>query len=331
MQRKFVPSNQTRGLRQVTSFPITADNQQFTIDLPRGPHLEYCAVRVVGSITNTVAWAGGQRSFGAYHYLRNAQWMLNSNVTLDSRSGTQIALGYFTRRMIPGMSAPATAAAPTTFEATFFLDRCVQDMKRPKDSYLKTDVGVSNNQLRLQFGALADMFQAGAGAATYTSVTASVYVQDYQEDRDAKGDTPMPLFLSKWTGQRVSLPNAGALQQVRLNTGNRLRAIGLIALNSTSLEPSSAVLTRVAVRRAGDQRVAMNAGDLRTMNASQYGAAQFGGTYIIDFANPGSGMGALYSEFWPIPSSADTYLELDTATAGAFDLVTVEGVDLVRA
>lgn len=327
-QRRFIPSNQTRGLRQVQSGVLTADNQQVTLDLPRGPHLEGAILRVGGTINNTVAFTA-VRNLAPYQYLRNVQWVINSNVTLDSVSGTQLFQSYFTRRNFPPSTSPAAAGVGAqSFAATFALDRVIMDMMRPKDSILKTDVGMANNQLRIQFGALADMY-TGAGTATYTAVTWSVFVQDYQEAPTAGGDTPAPTWYAKRTGTRITLPSAGAGQLIKLNTGNRLRAISVRALNSTTGEPDINLISRLGLIRAGDTRVDMAVPDLLVKNAMDYGVAPSAGQAIIDLANPGS-LGVRYSEFWPIPSSADTFLRVDTTGATILDYLVLEGVDLVR-
>jgi len=329
MMRKFITPNQTRGLRQIQSVPISADNQQLNFDLPRGPHLEYAALRVGGTINVGTLFAGGARNAAPYLYLRNLQWVINSNVTLDAVSGIQIAAGYFTRRLAPAVTTPLAAAGATSFEATYFLDRTLMDMMRPKDSYLKTDVGMSNNQLRVQLGALADMYGAGAGAATYTAVSASLFVSDYQEARDDAGNTPAPSYYVKRTGQRVALPASGSGQQIKLSTGNRLRAISIRVLNASTLEPDVSLLTRVGLRRAGDTRVDMLTTDMLRINGASYGVPNLTGQVIVDLANPGS-LGVKYSEFWPIPSSADTFLIVDTSAACVLDLMILEGVDLTK-
>jgi hypothetical protein len=328
MQRKFIASNQTRGFRVVNNIAITQDNQQATIDLPRGPHIESCMVRVGGTINNGTAWAGGARSIAPYRFMRRLEWMLNSNVTLDSVSGTQLAQTYITRRKAPPTTVAAAGAGPTTFEASFILDRALMDMMRPKDSLLKTDVGVSNNQLKLQFGALADMFGAGAGAATYTNVSAEIAVVDYQEARDQAGNTPAPAYYVKRNGLNTALSSAGTGQQIKLNTGNRLRLVSMRVLNATTQEPDATLLQRVRVQRAGDTRMDFSAATLQRLNAANYGVDLVPGQFIVDFANPGC-MGVRYSEFWPIPSSADTFLLVDTSGPCILEITTLEGVDLV--
>lgn len=328
--RKFIPSNQTRGFRQVSQLPVTSDNTQFLVDIPRGPHIEALMIRVFGTIEVTVQFAGGVRNLAPYYMLRNLQWVINSNVTLDSLSGMQARQLMFTRRNVPTETSPlATVGAGRTFDATVVLDRALMDMMRPKDSLLKTDVGMSNNQLRLQLGALADMYGAGAGAASYTSVTCSVGIIDYQEARDDKGNTPSPLWYPKRNGSVVNLIS-GNQQQVKLNTGNRLRALSFRILDPTTREPLTTALSRVRVKRAGDTRVDVAASDILAQQSANYGVAPMSGQYIIDFADPGT-LGVRYSEFWPIPSSADTFLEVDTTAACIMELATLEGVDLVAA
>lgn len=331
MARKFISSNQTRGLRQIGTYQVTQDNQQILVDLPRGPHIETAVIRVSGTATITVAGTA-VRNAAAALYLRRVDWVINSNVTLDSLSGSQVTqLMGLTRRQLPTNLNPAgfgISAQP--FEATFILDRALMDMVRPKDSMLKTDVGVSNNQLRIQMGALTDMF-TGTPTITYAAgVTVTVFVVDYQEMRDADGNTPSPSWYVKRNGLQQAFSAAGNGQQLKLNTGNRLRAVSVRVLDATTREPNSALMTRVRLQRAGDTRVDMLVNDLIRENQAQYGVALMTGQVVIDLANPGYLSGVRYSEFWPIPSSADTFLLIDTSAAALLDVATLEGVDLVN-
>ena len=324
---RFIGSNQTRGLRQVATFPVTQDLQQLAVDLPRGPHIESVIVRVSGSANITAAFTT-VRNAAAYLFMRRADWVLNSNVTLDSVSGAQIAQSYITRRTLPPITNPAgVGISVQPFDVSFVLDRCVMDMMRPKDSMLKTDVGVSNNQLRLQLGALADMF-TGAGVATYVGVTVSVSVVDYQEAKDDKGNTPSPLWYAKRNGNFVNLSGAGNGQQIKLTTGNRLRYVSMRVLDAVTREPNIALLSRIRVQRAGDTRIDMSVPDLLRLNTMNYGSTLMTGQVVCDFANSGQ-LGVRYSEFWPIPTSADTFLLVDTTAACIVETSTMEGVDLV--
>jgi len=322
----LIRSNQTRGMRVVKTINITQDNQLETVDLPRGPHIEYVAVRVQGTINITTTYTA-VRSAAAYLFLGRADWTLNSNVTLDSVTGGQLAQSYVTRRSLPPAVNPAGfGIGAQSFSATFMFDRALMDMKRPKDSMLKTDIGVSNNQLRLSFGKLSDMF-TGAGVATYTAVTATVIVGDYQEAHDSNGNTPQPSYYIKRNGQRIALPTSGSNQQVKINTGNRLRLISVRVLDGTTFEPNAALMTRLRVIRAGDTRVDITVPELQSLNSCQYGYSLLGGQVLYDFANAGQLSGVMYSEFWPIPSSADTFLSVDTTASCVLEIVTIEGVD----
>ena len=328
MANKLIRSNQTRGIRLIRTINITQDNQQETVDLPRGPHIEWCMVRIAGSANITTAFTGTRTNASAL-FLSRADWILNSNVTLDSVSGAQIFQDYFTRRNLPTVLYPAGfGISVQPFEITYILDRALMDMRRPKDSMLKTDVGVSNNQLRLQFGKLSDMF-LGAGVASYTAVTATVTIGDYQEAKDDSGDTPQPLYYIKRNGSRVPIPLAGNGQQVKINTGNRLRSISIRVLDGVTFEPASALATRFRVQRAGDTRVDCTTLELQRFNASNYGPLLMPGQVVIDFANAGQLSGVMYSEFWPIPSSADTFLLVDTTASCVLEISTIEGVDFV--
>lgn len=325
---KQIRSNQTRGFRLVYSKPVTADNFQDTIDIPRGPHIESVLLRYSGTFAITVAYTT-VRNIAAYRLLKFANFVLNSNVTMDSVSGPQLAALYVTRRQFPTLTNPSgvAIAGGYSFDASFIFDRALMDMMRPKDSMLKTDVGVANLSLRVQLGALSDMF-TGAGTATYTACTLTMSVVDYQEQKAADGSTPSPLYYVKRNGQQVSIAGASTGQQIKLNTGNRLRIVSVRSLNPTTNEPDITLITRFGLKRAGDQRVDVPVTDLARLNSTTYGAAMLTGQVLWDFANTGQLPGCKYSEFWPIPSSADTFLVLDTSAAVLLDIATLEGVDL---
>lgn len=328
-KNQFIPSNQTRGMRLVNSTLINQDNQQVNIDLPRGPHIESCIVRVAGSFAIGTLFAGGVRNGAAYKFLKSGQWVLNSNVTMDSVSGIQLAQTYVTRRNIPLLSNPAAATVGAqSFDVSFIFDRALMDMMRSKDSMLKTDTGVSNNQMRLQLGALSDMFGFGAGAATYTNVVCTTTILDYQEQKGANGDTPKPAFYIKRNGSTTTLASAGAGQQIKINTGNRLRSVSFIVRDATTGEPNPALISRVRIARAGDTRIDTLSTELQRLNQAAYGQALLTGQFVWDFAYTGQLAGVRYSEFWPIPSSADTYLYLDVVGPCIIDMATIEGVDL---
>ena len=331
MAAKTIRSNQTRGLRLVKAAPIQVDNFQDTVDIPRGPAVEFVELRISGTFAITVAFTT-VRNIAAYRFLKRADFVLNSNVTLDSVSGPQLAQLYVTRRTYPPVTNPAgvAIAGGYSFDAVFIFDRAIMDMMRPKDSMLKTDVGVANLQLRLQFGALSDLF-TGAGTATYTAVTYSVSVGDYQEQKAADGSTPSPSFYAKRNGFTVPIAGASNGNLVKLNTGNRVRIVSLRVLDGVTFEPNIALVTRFGIKRAGDQRVDIPAAELNRLNVATYGAgagALLAGQLLYDFANVGQLVGCRYSEFWPIPSSADTFAVIDTTGATLLEFATLEGVDL---
>lgn len=326
MERRIIPSNQVRGMRQIASFPITQDNLQQTVDLPRGPHIESVQLRVSGSANITTLFTT-VRNIATYRFLRRADWVINSNVTLDSVSGPQLVQQYVMRRNAPILVNPLSAAVSLQpFDATFIFDRSMPDGVRPKDSYLQTDFGMSNNQLRLQFGALSDMF-IGSGVASYSGVSASVSVTDYQEQQDKNGMTPSPGWYGKRNGSVSAFSAAANGQQIKVSTGNRLRFVSLRVLDAVTQEPNPALLSRIKLSRAGDTRVDMAAIDVLRGNQANYGQSLLAGQYIIDLAYNGAMSGVRYSEFWPIPNSADTFLFVDTTSACIVEVSTFEGVD----
>jgi hypothetical protein len=326
---KMIPSNQVRGFRRVGTFPVTADGQVLQIDLPRGPHIEAAMLRVSGSINITVAYST-VLELAPTQLFRRIDWVVNGNVTLDSLTGLMAYINPFRRQLTTLTPPSAATVGARTVDGVVFLDRAMLDGARFKDSLLKTDYGVTTNQLRVQMGNLSDMF-TGAGTAVYTSLNVEVWVCDYQEARDPQGNTPSPLYYLKRSQQDYSLATSNANFQIRLSTGNRLRAIvARVADSGVGVTSLSGVINNVRLARGGDTRVDTPAIIQRYMNQTAYGIALPNGVFVVDLANEGQLNGARYSEFWPIPSTADTYLTLDvTGAAGRnLQLYTLEGVDL---
>lgn len=324
-----IQSNQVRGYRRVAVLPITADNQVLQVDLPRGPHIEAAMLRVSGTFSVTTLYTT-VLELAPTQLFRRIDWLVNGNVTLDSISGLMAYINPF-RRQLTTLTPPASAAVGAkTIDGVVFLDRAMLDGARAKDSLLKTDFGVTTNQLRIQMGALSDMF-TGAGVSTYTAINVEVWVCDYQEARDKDGNTPSPLYYLKRSQQDYSLTASNANFQIRLSTGNRLRAIvARVADSGVGVTSLAGVINSVRLTRGGDTRVDAPAIVQRYLNQAAYGIALPNGVFIVDLANEGQLNGARYSEFWPIPSTADTYLTLDAVGAAGrnLSLYTLEGVDL---
>lgn len=330
MNGKKISSNQVRGFRRVALVPLTADGQVIQVDLPRGPAIEAVMVRLSGTFNVTTLYTA-VLELAPLQLVQRVDWLINGNVTLDSISGLMAYINPFRRQLAP-LTPPATAAVGLkTVDGVFFLDRALMDGARPKDSLLKTDFGVTTNQLRIQLGTLSSMF-TGAGVSAYTgSLQLEVWVCDYQEARDANGNTPSPLYYLKRSEQSYPITANNANFQIRLSTGNRLRAItARVADAGTGVVALGGAVGSIRLARGGDTRVDTPAIVQQFMNRTAYGIAIPNGTFIIDLANEGQLNGARYSEFWPIPSTADTYLTLDVVTAAnrVLTLATFEGVDL---
>jgi len=331
MKSGRIGSNQVRGWRRVQQVALTADNQTFQVDLPRGPAIEESMIIVDGTINVSVAFTT-VRGLAPSHYLRRVDWRLNGNITLDALSGVGAYLASgITSRNIDGLTAPASAGTGAkTIRGIWRLPRIFQDMFRPKDSVLKTDENVTTNQLVIQWGQLADFF-TGAGTATYTALTMYVMIRDYQEEADNKGFTPRPLYYWKRSEQILAFAATGNNQPFRVNTGNRLRL--LLCRFETAGEGADNIITGARILRSGDTRMDLPQPvwqeESRLSGFNFIGAMSgFPGIYVADFGNPGM-MGARYSECWPVPSNADVQMLFDVATAStAVRIVTIEGVDL---
>lgn len=334
MKSGRVPSNQVRGFRRVQQVTLTQDNQQFQFDLPRGAAIEEMAVTIDGTFNVTTLYTS-VRQVAPTQLIRRLDWRLNGNITLDSISGLGAYICHAAIQRIGDVLTPPGSAAVglKTIRATMRLPRILVDMFRPKDSVLKTDENVTANQIQIQLGALSDMF-VGAGVSAYTgTLTLSVWIRDYQEQADDKGQTPRPIYYWKRSEQIINFSAAGNNITTRVNTGNRLRLILLRFENAG--EGANNILSIARLLRGGDTRIDLTQVQLqeqaRSISASFSSAnADFTGVVGIDFANPGM-FGARYSECWPVPSNADVQLSTDILVAATtMRMITLEGVDLQR-
>jgi hypothetical protein len=332
MKQGRIPSNQVRGFRMVDQRTLTADNQQFVIDLPRGPAIERVVMDIRGTINNSVAWTA-VRTLAPLHLFKRIDWVLNGNITLHSASGigTYLANGLL-NRAYPKLVPPAGAGTGAqTIGATIFLDRISPDMVRPKDAVLKTDEGVTQNQLRVTMGAIGD-FYTGSGTSAYTTVTVTTYTQDYQEAPDQTGRTPDPLYYLKFSEQQVVYSATGTNQITRISTGNRLRALAI--RQEISGDGSDSNISFVRLIRGGDTRISVPVNVLQSLNeVAQLAAPSIrpAGAYYLDLGNPGM-WAARYSEMWPLPSNADVQMISDVAVAPVtLRIMQIEGIDLQRA
>jgi hypothetical protein len=340
MKKGRIPSNQIRGYRKVFTAPITADNQSFQIDLPRGPALEGAFVVCQGSVT---IGAGGTavRVDAASKLVQRVDWVLNGNITLDSATGYglhQIDTGI-NHGETPGLNPSGFAASTYPVQSVIPLFRVFSDMARPKDSVLKTDANITTNQLRVQMASIQNMFIGTLASAVYVAgFTINVYVVDYQETPDANGNTPVPLYYWKKTEQLLSLQSTGTGLPFRINTGNRLRAVILIPQDNINSEPTTfgTTVSRVRIVRSGDTRYDLDANGFSVISGYANASSQIGQTadtsnanIVIDFANSCSLFRTTkYAECWPVPSNSDVQLQLDVASIGSCRMLTIEGVDL---
>jgi hypothetical protein len=338
MKQGRIPSNQVRGYRKIFTAPVTQDNQQFQVDLPRGAATESALVVVDAKLINITVGFASIRDGAAAKYVNRVDWVLNGNITLDSITGYGAFLidKFFGHGLTPNTNPASFNVSTPNFRAVIPLHRIAHDFTRPKDSVLKTDENVTTNQLRVQLGALSNLF-VGAGTANYAGATVNfhVYVADYQEAPDANGRTPVPLYYWKRTEQLLSIASIGTGIPFRVNTGNRLRGLILMPQDSVNSEPSTGVLSRARIVRSGDMRVDLDLPGFQPVTtyanptAYQTSDSTLQAPMVLDFANPlGLTKVSRYSECWPVPSNADVQLQVDSAALGTIRMLTVEGVDL---
>ena len=131
MKAGQIPSNQVRGWRRVFQVTLTADNQTYQVDLPRGPGLEQAMIVLDGTIYaiggttigldklvldgtfNVTTLYTAVRGLSPLQLLRRVDWRLNGNITLDSLSG----IGAFMANALTsgrGGDAPLAPASAAT-------------------------------------------------------------------------------------------------------------------------------------------------------------------------------------------------------------------------
>jgi hypothetical protein len=310
---------------------LVQENGQISLDAPRGYDYESIFFRLYGQVNVTTAFAGGVRAEAPVQLIKRIELVADGKNTIASVPFVLLNRGNPFRRGNIGSLTPPSAASIAAYqvEATGALDQAQIDGIRSKDSNLRTS-GMSLLQIRFTFGAVADIFQPGAGVGTLTNMYVDVYTSEMIELPDAQGNITKPLYLVKRAYQDIAFTTSNANMQVILPVGNILRGVVIRAEGSgVAGEPSNAVLNNVQLASGVDVRLNLPAADLQAMNKLDYDIASWpAGIYVADLMTQG-GYNTQASEGWDLTNASEAKLILDV-TGGANTKLTIETIELIR-
>jgi hypothetical protein len=306
-------AKQFRIKRTYSSIAVVAGGFA-TIDLPRGYDYESLYIRVNGSVVVSTA-ATSVRAEAPCQVISRVEVIADGRNTLYSAPMWYAAYGSYDRAgaLANGarVTTPPTAATAATYavEAIGTVDFCNIDGERTKDSNFRTD-GLQLFQLRLTFGQAIDMFVAGSGVATFSSMNVEITTTETVELPDAQGVRTSPVALKKVSYQEIAVPTTNANQEVRLPAGNMIKSVVVRTEGGTTAgEPSANSLNNLQVFSGVDVRVNAKSAAVRALNNADYGYI-LPGYYIADLSRNGNTTSHL-SELWDVTQQAEPKISMD--------------------
>jgi hypothetical protein len=311
-------------LRRLVATKTWVRNGRDVVDLPRGYDLSSLYVEVTGTIQLTTA-ATTAALLAPAQLMNKFTLRANGNQSLTEILGIVAAVSNFERQLQRTLIPPGVGIATHTVYAGFRLDRINADGPRPKDSALHTSGRYMNLlQLQMDYGTEAACWSVfGAGVLGVVALTVNVYTDEIQE---FTADAVEGRFIKRETYQDVSPPGANAAFLVPLPIGSMLRGVKVLALDSTTNEPTSAKLNNLRIRSGANVRLDMSLAALRAQNEVDYGiqGAQLSGI-------PGLAFGDLLvngrlNTLFDLRSASECFAELNVP-AGARVILTVTNFD----
>jgi hypothetical protein len=309
--------------------PFTAELQTITFDLPRQMDYEGLTLRLAGNIVVTTAFTT-VKTQSVYGLVRRVELLANGQTVMDQIGGYELAaltIGQ-TRQIAQAnaayVTAPGVTVATQPFALTLPIDRAMSDMVRPKDTNLASR-DLSTLQLRITIGQLADLY-TGAGVATFSACTATLFADAIQEYPDADKRITLPPYLLKRTQQDVAIASTNANLQLRLPVGNIMRRVTLV--QRTTADLTVALLNNIQLIRGSDVRVNLDQFTLREHTAHNSGGALFTGVLSLDFARRRQRLGKI-TDCWSLGGAADVFLNMDVTASGTSPVISVITEELI--
>jgi hypothetical protein len=293
-----------------------------TIDLPRDYDYQAIGLRIEASVAVSVANATSVRAEAPCQIVPRIEVIADGKNNLFSAPFWYTALANLDRPL--GESGARAVTPPTSpniatyaTEAIGIIDFQHFEGIRPKDSNFRSR-GLSLLQLRLTFGAAADVFVVGGATVAYSgSPVVSVFAMQEVEDTDDKGNyLTSPVALKKVSYQEQAFASSNANAEILLPAGNAISKVMIRTDGTTTAgEPSTTVLNNVQLANGIDVRLNLSAKNLRALNNADYGLV-LAGYYMCDPLKSGTGGNLKLSQLWDLSGATQPKAVLDV-TGGA--------------
>lgn len=312
-------AKQFRIVRKVGTVQVVAGGFA-TIDLPRDYDYEALFFRLSGT-ANVTAGATSVRNEAP------AQWVPRVEVIADGKNNLcsvpfwALSIGNLDTEYnwtgAAGLTPPSGVAIATyAVEARGVFHFATPCLARPKDSAFRSR-GLSLFQARMTFGQPGDIFVGGTVSFSGTP-TVDVFAVQLVEEQDAQGNyKTTPIALRKLSYQQIAMPASNANQELRLPSGNLIRAVLLRGDGATTAgEPSNAVFNNIILQNGVDVRFNLAAANVRALNAACVGQVNTG-YYLADIMGARGGFGnLLLSDLWDLTGPNEPKAVMDI-TGGA--------------
>lgn len=302
----------SHSLRRSVDVKAFVENGAETFNLDPQYDIESVLVVISGDITLTTA-ATAVRGLAPSQLITRMELYSDGSKTHEETNGALAAFANFERGMRRNVTQPAVGIATHPVRCSFRLDRSTYDGMRPRDSALHTSKRyMSLLQLRLSYGALADMFDIGPGVISGHTLQVQVFQIENQELERA--DSLEARMLRTCSLQEIVVDSSNSNLQMTLPVGNLMRGVKLITLDE-NMELSDDIVTNVKFKRGTDVRIDFPFVDLRGENADDYRipeATRLEGVCYVDLIPDGR-----LNRLYPLNNASSAHLVMDvTKPAG---------------
>lgn len=276
--RKMIPG-ETKAL-------IPGSSVDFAIPRAGDLDLHSLLIRVNANLNITTAFSGTAQDYA--QLLATFQVIADGEV-IKQGTGRFLALGQQYRNTLFTYNvAPAAAIGAYGIQHQYVIDFSSVDAVLPKDTILRTGL-YSNLVLRVFAAQVTDLYPVGAGAGTYTALTASVSYR-YSQEYDAR-TVPWISTCYSITGVDLSAAHGYPGVEVKLSAtgdGTWIKGIFVETYNSQTRAYSQS-LTNIAFGQIHDKWWDLPIPDMVGWNAWDSEVLNRTGTYLADLTRVSEG------------------------------------------
>lgn len=311
-----------RLLRRLIGSKNFVDGSNLTFDIDRNHDLSSLLVVVSATVTVTDDYTA-EKADSPSQLVNTLSLVANGIKTLDRMAGPvayQQAL-YHTGQS-PTLTKSGTTVAAHVCGFSFWLDRCIPDGRRPKDTNFPTR-GLTSFQLLMTMGNGDDLFTVAADGVATISGTVKIYAIQTQEYQGADGKFTLPRGVTIRSQMDIPFVTTNNNFLQRIASKQVLRSI---MFRTHALDVvSDSILNNVKVMLANETIIDMSAVAIRAMNVSGEAGTWPTGVYIIDFADNGSALKKI-TDALDLTGNVDldVYLDVTGGTNNIVQLLTTE-------